>query len=170
MARPSRIRILDLQTESRCWCIMYGELGKFTRDQMPFHLSFACCKWKWSSCSAQVLKCSASFSLCSISSSVSLMAFSRSLSRRSCFTCTRKLFRIHSKILYHEIFYQFDACLLQFSAVLFLNLFVSFFKFFFSKMANPFLIQCLKKNKKANKLQYSSREIFPHLIQYKVKQ
>lgn len=113
-------------------------------DQKRIHLSFACCKWKLSSCSAQVLKCSASFSLWSISSSVSLIAFSRSLSRRSCFTCTYRPFRMDSKILQHQIVQTFFACLLQFSAVLFLNLFVSFFKLFFSEMANAFLIQCLK--------------------------
>lgn len=158
MARPSRILILDLQTESKYWCYNKWSLRKLhwtcttlatevkmkKGDQMHIHLSFACCKWKLSSCSAQVLKCSASFSLCSISSSVSLMAFSRSLSRRSCFTCTCEAFRIDSKILQHQIFQTLNACLLQFSAVLFLNLFVSFFKLFFSKMTNAFLIQCLK--------------------------
>lgn len=46
--------------------------------------------------------------------------------------------------------------LLQLSAVLLLYTFVSFFKLFFSKMADALLIQRLKNTKLLDELQYSS--------------
>lgn len=91
-ARPSRILILDLDKHTKLWdsADQFQEIVAGTCNlnllSVSTNRSLAWCRWKLSSCSAQVLKCSASFSLCSISSSVSLMAFSRSRSKRSCFT------------------------------------------------------------------------------------